>query len=222
MIGMVLKWLKNLLSEDDARPVPAIRKPLPPMTRTNNLPETEDFRPIFVRHATESGCFKLEAIPWLTEVFLEATKPDKLINGKLYRGGFSDTVRKIRCSGDLLDKDGLKAIGKRSNAKVGRRYAEALTAEGLKDEYHALKTVVMKAELDASRFSNLRFFREMAASFGYRLLVRVNFANDSRTCAAVRALDGITFPDAETPALPVAGCDAEWCRCVYTFEIDRK
>ncbi len=41
------------------------------------------------------------------------------------------------------------------------------------------------------------------------------FAEDERTCQAVRTYDGKAFEPGEVPELPVPGCDAETCRCIY-------
>ena len=40
-------------------------------------------------------------------------------------------------------------------------------------------------------------------------------ADDERTCQAVRAYDGKAFEPDEVPDLPVPGCDADTCRCIY-------
>ncbi len=45
--------------------------------------------------------------------------------------------------------------------------------------------------------------------------IDIIFAEDERTCQAVRAYDGKAFEPDEVPELPVPGCDAEACRCIY-------
>lgn len=47
------------------------------------------------------------------------------------------------------------------------------------------------------------------------MLGEIFFAEDERTCQAVRRYDGRLFHPDELPKLPVPGCDAETCRCVY-------
>ncbi len=45
--------------------------------------------------------------------------------------------------------------------------------------------------------------------------IDIIFAEDERTCHTVRAHDGKAFEPDEVPELPVPGCDAETCRCLY-------
>jgi hypothetical protein len=45
--------------------------------------------------------------------------------------------------------------------------------------------------------------------------IDIIFAKDERTCQAVRAYDGRAIDPDEVPELPVPGCDAETCRCIY-------
>ncbi len=53
------------------------------------------------------------------------------------------------------------------------------------------------------------------------LIDKVGFvaADDDRTCAKARAIDGQVFTAGEEPALPLEGCDGE-CRCLYVAVID--
>ena len=44
-------------------------------------------------------------------------------------------------------------------------------------------------------------------------------ADDDRTCAKARELDGQGFIAGEEPALPLEGCDGK-CRCLYVAVID--
>lgn len=44
--------------------------------------------------------------------------------------------------------------------------------------------------------------------------------HDQRTCHRARSMDGKTFPIGKQPNLPLHGCDAEDCRCLYVAVID--
>lgn len=47
------------------------------------------------------------------------------------------------------------------------------------------------------------------------LMGEIISAEDERTCAAVRRYEGRLFHPDDLPKLPVPGCDAKTCRCVY-------
>ena len=70
-------------------------------------------------------------------------------------------------------------------------------------------------ELDERREASLKRIREA----GMRL-VEVLAAENDLTCDAVWEYDSKTFDVEKAPDLPVAGCDAEYCRCMYVPVIE--
>lgn len=70
-------------------------------------------------------------------------------------------------------------------------------------------------DLDESRKATLRGCREAGVK-----QVEVVAAEDDRTCEAVWEYDAKYFDIEAVPDLPVPGCDAEYCRCVYAAVIE--
>lgn len=51
------------------------------------------------------------------------------------------------------------------------------------------------------------------------LEVEILSPGDPRTCTAVRRYEGKIFSPSNPVPLPVSGCNAEWCRCIYVAVI---
>ena len=52
------------------------------------------------------------------------------------------------------------------------------------------------------------------------LKVELVAPDDDRTCKVARALDGKVFAADEAPDLPLEGCDADICRCIFCAVVE--
>ncbi len=74
----------------------------------------------------------------------------------------------------------------------------------------------LDAQMRAGRVENLASHR----ASNVVKTIEILFPYDDRTCQAVRKFDGIAIPLDDVPELPLPGCDAEYCRCVYVCADD--
>jgi hypothetical protein len=124
--------------------------------------------------------------------------------------GYDTIARNVRSTGDELSADEKRGLRMRANAKAGRKYVEALTPRGRDRPLDAAFLVVQYA-------MHQQALGDLSTMFQPGIVdeVEVIFAEDARTCDAVKRLGGKKFRQGEIPRLPLAGCDAEYCRCLY-------
>ena len=124
--------------------------------------------------------------------------------------GYDTIARNVRSVGDQLTADEKRALGIRANAKACRKYVDALTPLGREKPLDAGFLVVQRAMHQRAVGDPFEIFKP-----GIVDEVEIMFAADNRTCDAVKKLDGKRYRQGELPRLPLADCDAEYCRCLY-------
>jgi hypothetical protein len=162
----------------------------------------------FASVATESRWF-VDPLPrWLkqaAEQHLSATAG----------GGQPQKITTIRGTGEELSNDEKRALGVRANAKLGRDYVDALSEVGKSENpLGALETCIHRARGRRARKRDLK----QAAEWGAGAKLEVLAANDERDCQAVRKISGTAFSLENVPRLPLDGCDALYCRCLYQIK----
>jgi hypothetical protein len=67
----------------------------------------------------------------------------------------------------------------------------------------------------AVRVSSDEPIKDIERKLGIQMFREIVYTNDSRTCEAVKKYKGKYFDSDNDIKLPVPGCDAEKCRCVF-------
>lgn len=159
--------------------------------------------------ARESGWFVDPLPDWLMTAVrkhLDASETDQRVS-----------TTALRSTGEALTNDEKRELGVRANAKLGRDYVEALSDKGKSENpINALKLVLLRCASRRSREKNL----QEIAMIDQNIKVEIMSAGDERDCNGVRSYEGRSFSLERLPPLPLDGCDAEHCRCLYSPKID--
>jgi len=161
----------------------------------------------FATVAAESGFFVSPVPDWLV-----AEAESELADWQSADVQIID--RRIRQTGTLLNIEEKRALGISGNAKISRQFIQTLSQEGLKKPTSAL--VICLHRCTSARAN--AYSTASATLLSGAIDVKIFAAQDERTCAAARAIDGKKYSLEDAPALPLHSCDAQWCRCVYGFE----
>jgi hypothetical protein len=119
----------------------------------------------------------------------------------------------VRSHGGDLTKEQKKAIGISTRARFGNRYIESLTPEGMSYAQDAAGIYVMAIGAAISRRQAIQQFEAMGVK-----RIQLCAIRDDRTCKAALVADNRSFETAGAPVLPLEGCDAQWCRCVWVAD----
>jgi hypothetical protein len=158
-----------------------------------------------------SGLFKKNSLKWLPEIIMsnfdEGSKVIDLI---------------IRKTGDPLSHEEKRKYGIRTNAKVSKQYFESLTIKGKKDPVRSAFTVVRRIHhKQAIKYQNENILKTTKRGFEVQYEF-ISGGDDGRTCQAALELEGKRFEKGEVPDLPLPNCDAEYCRCLFLYHMNRK
>jgi|GEM_PF-2190867 len=148
-----------------------------------------------------SGFFRAEKIPELMAKLRGASVP------------FGRTNTSVAFDGDvILTVDEKRALGLNTRMKYSKTFIEYFDAS-------ALKTIEPKAtpecmHLDA--FHRVSRKKELLSlkKLGFVKQVKIVPVGDSRDCKKIKRFKKI-YSMEEVPELPVPGCDAPFCRCMY-------
>ena len=154
------------------------------------------------RRLVMSGAFKPDHIGWIA-ADMEA---------RITSESFQSIERGVRRRGELVSAPEKKALGLRANYVVGRIFLDACAV----DPKSAARQVFLVAQA-ALQQSALACEKQRWLEAG---LTHCKFQNcrDERDCNAAREAQGkrIAIADAR---LPLLGCTAEYCRCMYNAVI---
>lgn len=146
----------------------------------------------------ESGYFKSDFLPILSEMIYSITKP-----GCTY----TDPFNKNAC----LSLEEKKDLGLNSRRKYSRELINGLTTKGLKaeDPNDLLKNIWFQNFHKISRKYELNRLKELGLKY-----VQILNCGDERDCKSVKHCKK-RWPINEVPELPLPGCNADYCRCCY-------
>jgi len=154
-----------------------------------------------------SGLFRADKIPELIAILRGSSFPFARVNTRVAFGG--DT---------LLTVKEKKALGLNSRMKYSKKFIEYF-------EPSVLRSIEPKATLEGmhldafhrvSRKNELRRFKELR----FVEKVKIVPCGDERDCGQKKRLKKIWRIE-EVPELPLPGCDAPYCRCMYEPIISR-
>jgi len=154
-----------------------------------------------------SGFFRAEKIPELIAILKEASVPFGRVNTRVAFEG--DVVLMVK------EKE---ALGLNSRMKYSKKFIEYF-------EPSVLKSIEPKATLECmhldafhrvSRKKELLRFKEL----GFVKEVRIVPVRDERDCRQIKRFKK-TWRIEEAPELPLPGCSAPYCRCMYEAIISR-
>lgn len=130
------------------------------------------------------------------------------------------TTAQVRGTGEPVDKEKKKELGINPNAKLGWDYVNSLTVKG-KAEYplDAPKIIALRASYRQSRQEELER-AEQLQSEAANVKVRITAAGDEGDCGAIKGYEGRDYSPATVPILPLADCDAQYCRCAYAVSAE--
>jgi hypothetical protein len=174
--------------------------------------DVSDLRATWLRRGSESGFFTAEALTVFTEL---------LIDGLLARKSNAAIASEMRKLGRPMTPEERAAAGVNPrNRPLSFDFWRALTEEGRKAPYEAIETIVARVAHECWCRANLAQARRLMPSGGTAQIMTVP---DDRCCAGSHRIAGKIFPLDQAPPLPLPGCTAiDWCRCTYTFDIERK
>lgn len=150
-----------------------------------------------------TGAFKVEAIGWIAEAICQGARDGR---------GYRQIETGVRDQGAPLSAERKKALGLRSNYRIGDRFAEACQI-GVKEAAHRVFLVTQAASSQAILRNSRRRWKEAGVTH-----VRLMPCNDERDCETSRHRrdERMRVDEAE---LPLTGCDAEYCRCTFRAEV---
>ena len=128
-----------------------------------------------------------------------------------------DIVFKSITDGKLLDLTAKKKLNINSRKKVGDIYVQTLTDKGK----------IENASIDF--FKNTYYQAFGIISRKYKLLelkragvkkCKISSSHDERDCPHVKRYENKSFDIDEVPNLPLEGCTAIYCRCVFVASLD--
>jgi len=154
-----------------------------------------------------SGLFRAEKIPELIAILKEGVVPFGRVNTPVvFEGDMILTVKEK------------KALGLNTRMKYSREFIEYFEPSLLRSIEP--KSILESMHLDAfhrvSRKKELHRFREL----GFVKEVRIVPVGDERDCRKIKRFKK-TWRIEEVPELPLPGCDAAYCRCMYEATISR-
>jgi hypothetical protein len=108
-----------------------------------------------------------------------------------------------------------KSLGLNPRQKFSREFFDFLTKEGLShpDPKNILKVIYFKHFHNISRKYELNRLKKNGVK-----KVKIMDCGDERDCKIVKKVAGKVWPINKVPALPLQGCNAEYCRCGYIID----
>lgn len=195
---------------------------------------TDSFDPRFQRpRLTEEECrAALAALAERTGI-LDADHADwmipGIIEGDWSNAGAGPTITAWKNTGDPVSLEDKRKMGLNTRVKLGWPLVQTLTAKGLMDLNESLSAIFMAPIMARNRARpNVSVATEAAGTSQAQLDYinsrpqRLSAVMDNRTCAAAKAADGTVYPAGEHPALPLPGCDALSCRCMYVTHFPKR
>jgi hypothetical protein len=154
-----------------------------------------------------SGLFRADKIPELIAILKGASFPFARVNTRVAFGG--DT---------LLTVKEKKALGLNSRMKYSKKFIDYFEPSVLRsiEPKAALEAMHLDAFHRVSRKNELRRFKEL----GFVEKVKIVPCGDERDCGQIKRFKKIWRIE-EVPELPLPGCDAPYCRCMYEPIISR-
>lgn len=155
------------------------------------------------------GLMKAEAAAWVAPILLRGVnKPETT----------TVMARQVIAMGEPISKERKKELGMGRRPVVGHLYVEALTKAGLAKATKVAELICGHAlGLYYQEARRLRALRRQESRPYCQLLT----IDDGRTCTFATGLSGTIFLTGNEPHLPLPECDAERCRCTFTYRSDR-
>lgn len=155
----------------------------------------------------DSGFFRPEAVKQIA----------RLIDAGEKAGDKSPRIARSICEYGVPASDEEKeGLGFAKGVVVGRAFLEALTKPGGARAPEVPKVIVKRVQHHRRLTAEIATMRES----GLIDWVEIVDCGDGKHCSAVAELVGKWLPIAEVPELPLAGCDADSCYCVYTATVE--
>lgn len=120
-------------------------------------------------------------------------------------------LRSVKTDGGKLTSDRKKELGLKYNSVIGATLAEGLSCLQSVDDIFLFIARYIRG------YQEWVSLPDKVKIFPFDLKIAVIAAEDSRTCEIARNLAGQAFDIHACPRLPLKGCDASYCRCVYTY-----
>lgn len=160
-----------------------------------------------IEQIKDSGYFKDEFIPVLSEKIRASTQD----------GGYPNVFNKEDC----LTLEEKRALGLNTRRKYPRELINNLTPKGLESENpNALIENIWQSNFNIwqSNFNKVsrKYELNRLKALGLKYVV-IDDCGDERDCKAVKHCKK-RWPIDEVPELPLPGCDAEYCRCMYVAD----
>ena len=202
-------WSATTVQQDGRSPQAAHSGIALPATREMLAEEESAMRETFAlleSRMNASGVFVPEKISVLLSLLRTASQPFSRVNKSVAFQG--DTVLTV-------------AEKKALNLNTRMRYTREYLAFFLPERLAGLEPKSLLSDMHLAAFHEVRNRRELAKLKRSGLIRRVGIlaCDDGRDCTQVRSVRR-TFALDEAPALPLPGCDAPYCRCLYTPIVD--
>lgn len=154
-----------------------------------------------------SGLFRAEKIPELVERLKEGVVPFGRINTQVAFDG--DVILTVK------EK---KALGLNTRMKYSKKFIECLETStlGSIEPKAALEGMHLDAFHRVSRKQELLSFKKL----GLVKQVKIVPVGDERDCAKIKRFKKL-WQIEEVPELPLPGCNAPYCRCMYEAVISK-
>jgi hypothetical protein len=161
--------------------------------------DDEQVRASLAALAARTGILHPERAEWMIPGIIEGASSNM---------GPGPTITAWKNFDELLTAAEKRHLGINPRVKVCRMLAFTLTERGLED-INASLSAIFAAPMRAARPAD---YNEGSSGTQPQ---RLSAVQDSRTCAVALALHGTVFPAGTAPSLPLDGCDALSCRCMF-------
>jgi len=152
-----------------------------------------------------SRALREDALNWAAQV----------IHQKIREGaGYSSSLNAVVRAGNEITAAEKQRIGASSRTRIGSDFYAAMNSIDFATAKEALFIAIQQAVSVAAREYNLQQMLEIGVTH-----VRLLPTNDERDCAEAKRRNGELFP-IDDARLPLEGCDAPYCRCLFQADID--
>ncbi len=146
-----------------------------------------------------------DSIPWAAQIIRE-----EVVGG----AGYENTLNALVRAGSEVTAAEKQRIGASSRTRIGSEFLAALNLSDFTAAKDALFIAIQEAVSVAVREYNFQQFREIGVKY-----VKLLPSCDERDCDEAKRRNGEIFPIDEA-TLPLKGCDAAYCRCLFTAVVD--
>ncbi len=122
------------------------------------------------------------------------------------------SIRKILLYEPFVPSELLKVNNIDLRLKIGTDFFQCLSEEGKKQRnpYDSFNNILISVSGHVQRKYTLKRYKEAGVPN-----VKISCANDQRDCQNVKKIKNNIWDINNAPELPLDGCTAEYCRCVY-------